>query len=406
MLLQASDGSLYGTTASGGTSSNGSPANGVIFKLTMEGELSNLVTFEGDSGSPGFMLRAVDQSYYGTLGFGPSNSSGALFKLNPDGTRTNYNPVSFSGTNGIHPISLVEDHAGNLYGVTQFGGEGSGLGFGTVFRIDTNSVFTTVARFNGTNGDSPVSLILGADGIFYGLTQQGGDANQGTMFRVTPDGNLSALFSFQGTNGYIPQWLVQGSDGNLYGTTLVGGIGHGSLFKMTTEGVLLWAFLFNGPNGSQPNVIMQSVDGNLYGTTDRGGDGYGTVFRITPNGDFTSMVSFDGANGSSPFFLMTGADGNLYGTTWGGGANGLGTVFRLSIPMSPVFQKPIQTNGSLVMTWSAVAGQSYQLQFNSDSSSTNWINLGGPIVATNGMMSATDPIGTDGRRWYRVALLP
>ena len=45
----------------------------------------------------------------------------------------------------------------------------------------------------------------------------------------------------------------------------------------------------------------------------------------------------------------------------------------------------IQRSGaSLTLTWTAVAGQTYQLQNNSDPSSTNWSNFGGALVALAG----------------------
>jgi len=149
MLIQTTDGSLLGTAREGGIGFNGSyGGNGVIFKLTMDGVLSTLAAFDGSQGAwPGFMLQAADHSFYGTLRYG----YGALFKLNSDGSLTNYNPVSFGGinggTNGLNPVWLVQDHAGNLYGVTS--GSPNSPYFATVFKIDTNSIFSTVARFNG-----------------------------------------------------------------------------------------------------------------------------------------------------------------------------------------------------------------------------------------------------------------
>jgi uncharacterized repeat protein (TIGR03803 family) len=47
---------------------------------------------------------------------------------------------------------------------------------------------------------------------------------------------------------------------------------------------------------------------------------------------FTTLVNFDGTNGESPEYasLVQGFDGNLYGTTEFGGANGDGTVFKIT----------------------------------------------------------------------------
>ena len=99
---------------------------------------------------------------------------------------------------------------------------------------------------------------------------------------------------------------------------------------------------------------------------------------------------------------MQGGDGNFYGTTFGGGQGGNGTVFRLTIV--PVFQAMTLTNGTLTMTWSTEAGGTYQLQYNSDLSSTNWINLGNAVTATGATLTATDSVTNITQRFYRVML--
>ena len=78
--------------------------------------------------------------------------------------------------------------------------------------------------------------------------------------------------------------------------------------------------------------LIQGTDGNFYGTTTFGGaNGQGTVFRITPDGTLTTLHSFAGTDGCcSHAGLIQGTDGNFYGTTGGGGANGDGTVFRIT----------------------------------------------------------------------------
>src|SRR5205807_1108721 len=87
--------------------------------------------------------------------------------------------------------------------------------------------------------------------------------------------------------------------------------------------------------GSLPFAgLIQSTDGNLYGTTSQGGGSdLGTVFKISPNGVLTTLVQFSyaGTKGSQPEAdLIEGSDGNFYGTTLQGGANDLGTVFKMT----------------------------------------------------------------------------
>jgi uncharacterized repeat protein (TIGR03803 family) len=104
--------------------------------------------------------------------------------------------------------------------------------------------------------------------------------------------------------------------------------------------------------------------------------------------------------------LVQGSDGSFYGTTIGDGPNagGAGTVFRLTIV--PEFQAVTLTNGTLSLTWSTEAGGTYQLQYSSDLSSTNWTNLGSAVAATGATLSALDSLTNGPRRFYRLALFP
>jgi uncharacterized repeat protein (TIGR03803 family) len=73
--------------------------------------------------------------------------------------------------------------------------------------------------------------------------------------------------------------------------------------------------------------------GNLYGTTeDCGKYGNGTVFALAPGGTETVLHSFAGGNdGANPDAgLLMDKKSNLYGTTFYGGADGYGTVFKIT----------------------------------------------------------------------------
>jgi hypothetical protein len=85
----------------------------------------------------------------------------------------------------------------------------------------------------------------------------------------------------------------------------------------------------------------------------------------------------------------------------------LGTIFRFDIaPSPPVFQQVTQTGGVVTLTWDALAGRSYQVRFKTDLTQTDWRDAGGLVTATNTSVTATDIIGSDRQRFYRVVLLP
>jgi len=162
---------------------------------------------------------------------------------------------------------------------------------------------------------------------------------------------FTTLVSFIESEGQSPVGsLVQGFDGNLYGLTVFGGQHTaGTVFRITPSGTLTRLYSFcsktNCTDGRSPEGgLVLAPNGNFYGITAIGGaDGSGTVFKITPSGMLTTLYNFcsktNCADGANPDGLVRGTDGNLYGTTQVGGANnssicqnvGCGTVFKITL---------------------------------------------------------------------------
>jgi uncharacterized repeat protein (TIGR03803 family) len=246
---------------------------------------------------------------------------------------------------------LTPDGVGNFYGTTQFGGskaicsDGSEeTGCGIVFRIALDGTETILHAFKGKDGAYPSSRVtLGPDGTLYGTTSIGGRSANcsggcGTVYRITPDGQETVIHSFvSGSDGRSPMGGVAvDSKGNLYGTTLFDGPNlAGTIYKIAPDGTLttLHAFNDDGVDGTGPSAPLVWASGNLYGSTGSGGaNGAGTIFRITPHGDYSVLYGFsrftDGGYPDSA--LVIDKDGNVYGTTHQGGDNDTGVVFKVT----------------------------------------------------------------------------
>ncbi len=348
-LVQGAGGNFYGTTTLGGVDY----FYGTVFKMTSGGALTALYTFctFGSSCPDGYnpqagLVHATDGNFYGTTLLGGAYSAdcvycGTVFKISAEGELTTLH--SFNGTDGEYPVGgLVLASDRNFYGTTAYGGDYSA---GTVFKITPSGTLTTLHSFDGSDGAYPYAgLVQDSDGNFYGTTSENETycaSGCGTVFKITPAGVLATLYTFHGTDGAYPSAeLVQATDGNFYGTTYSGGTsgnclnGCGTIFKITPQGALNTLHSFDGADGANPYAgLVQGSDGNFYGTSYHGGiSDFGTAFKITPEGALTTLHSFPGTDGAYPMAgLLQAADGNFYGTTTVGGEYGSGTVFRVGV---------------------------------------------------------------------------
>jgi uncharacterized repeat protein (TIGR03803 family) len=271
---------------------------------------------------------------------------------------------------------------------------------------------------NGTDGAYPEApLAQGKDGNFYGTTSAGGSNGYGNVFQISSNGGASfvSLHAFtNGSDGANPQaGLVQAADLSFYGTTYYGGAtSNGVVFKITSAGLLTPLYSFSGQNdGANPAAgLLLAADGNFYGTTYFGGAyGSGGVFKITSTALFTPLYSFTGGDdGGNPAASLTqSGSGNFYGTAYFGGVGGMGTVFQLTglLPVAPKFLSIGSASLGVVLTWSAVPGQVYQLQYAASLSSNAWINLGNPVTAGGTVAGETNlfPFVPPSPRYYRLS---
>ena len=373
-LIQATNGNLYGTTVGGGPGVGGncfgSIGCGTAFEISPAGELTTLYNFCAEDGCDdgsyplAGLTQATNGNFYGTTDNGGGGVScgigcGTVFELTPAGKLTTF--YAFCAKefcpDGANPNGLVQATNQNFYGTTCcWGAEG-----GTFFELTPAGTLTTLYNFCTESfcddGAVPVgALVEATNGKLYGMTQSGGHFFGGVVYAITTAGKLSTVYAF-GTEAHYGDGLnpsgnlIQATDGNFYGTTLRGGAysncGHeepgcGTVFKVTSAGKLTTLYSFCAQvtcvDGQEPNGgVIQATDGNFYGTTVTGGaNGYGTIFKITSEGTLTTLHSFDSTDGENPYGpLLQATNGDLYGTTYYGGPNGYGTVFSLSLGLGP-----------------------------------------------------------------------
>ena len=182
-LIQASDNAFFGTTTNGGD------GYGTIFKITSDGSFTKVHSFTQTGASPegshAPLVQAANGSLYGTTFRGGANGTGmggfgTIFKLDLDGTYTTLH--SLADVDGINPeAGLIQGPDGNFYGTTSARGANN---LGTIFTMDPLGAVTVLHHFAAADGiHSTSGLVMGAGGNLYGTTMSGGSST-GVVYRV------------------------------------------------------------------------------------------------------------------------------------------------------------------------------------------------------------------------------
>ena len=230
-LLFDQAGNIYGTTQGGG-----SAGAGTAYELTKSGNMwteNILYSFLGPP-NDGFQPDAgliFDSAgnLYGTTATGGASGDGTAYELTPsNGSWIESGLHSFSNNSvGYYLYApLVLDQAGSLYGTTWISG--------SVFEITrTNGQWNATPIYTAPHFGSLAGLTMDQAGNFYGVsgvgTNGGNDSGPGFVFKLThSNGNwtLTDLHDFNGSDGKSPIGPVTlDAAGNLWGTAEFGGQG-------------------------------------------------------------------------------------------------------------------------------------------------------------------------------------
>jgi uncharacterized repeat protein (TIGR03803 family) len=226
-LVEGSDGNFYGTTTAGGASMDCSGGCGTVFRITPDGGLTTLHSFSGSDGVSPYaaLARGCDGNFYGTTVAGGASTNcsggcGTLFRISPEGELTVL--YSFDGTNGVAPYAgLLQGSDGNFYGTTMAGGTSTNCswGCGTAFRISPAGELAS-ASFGGSDGANPCgTLVQGIDGTFYATAMTGGGSTNCSggcgsvmkaMISLIPPVNQISAIRMEGSDVVITVASVSG----------------------------------------------------------------------------------------------------------------------------------------------------------------------------------------------------
>jgi len=249
------EGNLYGISEDGGGTGCNGWGCGVVFKLSPSpGGWTEtiLYTFTGadDGSAPTEVLMGPDGNLYGVAG-GGLYGDGVVFQLTPSGNGWSESVLhSFQyQTDGTNPQYLMQDSAGNLYGITQW------FDVGPIFTLQPSpggwQFNEYLVTYNYGDFIVLVNLTIDSAGNLYG-TGFGGQGCQG-----------SGCKGKSGPASYSYEFIFKASYG-------IDGWQYTTLDSMGTE----------FPSGGSMAVDAQ---GNLYGTTSGCGQyGHGTIWEVSP----------------------------------------------------------------------------------------------------------------------------
>jgi len=247
-LVQGTGGGFYGSTETFGANNGGT-----IFKMTADGTLTTIYTFCSladcaDGNSPqGGLIQATNGDFYGTTSRGGTSTNctggcGTAFKITSQGILNTLH--SFNLADGWFPNSLVQGTDGNFYGTTDQGGA---FNKGTVFQMTPSGKVITLRSLSGSDGIKPQAPLMQAtDGNFYGTTR----LTHGTVFRLSMGlGPFVKLLPASGKVGSVVQILGN----NLTGSTSVTFNGLPSNNFIVVSATLIYAAV---PTGATTGTVQ------------------------------------------------------------------------------------------------------------------------------------------------------
>jgi hypothetical protein len=212
------------------------------------------------------------------------------------------------------------------------------------------------------------------------LVQNGG-FETGDFTGWTQSGNLDGFETIVNDPAFIHSGnygAKLGPGGSLYYLSQTLPTAPGQLYLVT-----FWVVNYNGVG---PNEFLADWGSTtLFDQVDMGTDGWLDMQYLVPATSTGTLLEFGFRN--DPYYFAF-------------------DDVRVTAVRAPILQSLVRTGGSFNLNWTAMVGPNYQLQYTTNLTQGPWLNLGSPLVGTNGAVTASDPSPTDPQRFYRLQMLP
>jgi len=422
-----------------GVLSNDAPGVGTnLVALLVSGPTNGALTLNSD----GSFVYVPATNYVGPDSFiylandGVTNSAPALVSL---AILPNAPPMASNDAYGYVPnTTLSVPTPGVLANDTDRDGDAM-----TALLVGGPSHGTLALSTNGGFSYTPAANFTGTDSFTYQAQATGGISAVATvtLSNVMAGALFYDNFSRLTDPGPLTPWVAQSGAWTVTGGTMQGGndaLGSYGFVYLTND----WTdYTVQGQFRFSPGAYGGGLGGRLNPAT-----GAHYAAWIYPNGNQLHLIKFQ--NWATPTFLSTvdlaaagtnwhtlelafqtnwigvSYDGNLVSSVVDGSAPFLSGGLSLDMytyaaayqmfvsgvlvnPLAaPLIQSITRTNSSVAVTWSALSGYTYQLQYKDDLKATNWTDLFPAVTATGSSATGLDATGESAKRFYRVLVVP
>ena len=318
-VILAGDGNYYGTTLAGGRH-----GQGTIFRVDPDGAVTSLYDFKGEADGrqpEGALVQGADGALYGVAqgSIDPNwnNANGVIFRVSLDGRFEAIHTMAADGSEGFSlNTPLIQGRDGKLYGTARYDPAYMGL----VYSVTPDGQYATVARFlPGQFGQPWAPPLQADDDHFYLTTTVGGSRNYGGLLLVSrKNGTVTVLHDFtnQGDGAYPQGPLVFDA-----ARESVWGVTYKCVYRYRIESGVLGTVACLGKDW--PGAVTLGPDGTHFYVV-----GQDKVHSIAPDGTLQTIARLPSRSSLFQQMILDPA-GALVGTTTKSGAKDAGTVFKI-----------------------------------------------------------------------------
>jgi uncharacterized repeat protein (TIGR03803 family) len=320
-VILAGDGNYYGTARDGGRH-----GFGTVYRVEPGGVVKALYDFKGqaDGRAPlGALVQGTDGALYGVADGSRDrhyeNLNGVIFRVALDGTFQVLHALAEDGSEGMGlNAPLIQGRDGQLYGTATYGGVADG---GVVFSVPPTGGYAVLARFEPGGPSQPLGPPLEADdGDFY-VTASVGGPGYGAILHVSRDtGRMKTLYVFTGNDAV---------DGGYPRDSLAYDAAHAALWGVNYRCVYRYGIATGEARAVtcfdryHPGMVTLGPDATHFYVLDKF-----SALSIAPDGRVKTLARLPGPASRNQQLIID-ASGALVGTTMKGGADDVGTVFRI-----------------------------------------------------------------------------